>query len=108
MQYTTFKIIRTIDGDTIVADIYLGFDIWLNNQHIRIYGINAPEIHGDSKLQGLSSKQRVEDLVKTAKALKMVDSRGKFGRLLGDIVLDDDRLLSDVLVEENLAVRKDY
>ena len=34
---------RVIDGDTIVADIDLGFDVALKKQNFRLYGINTPE-----------------------------------------------------------------
>ena len=36
------KLIRVIDGDTIVADIDLGFNMILRDQHIRLTGINTP------------------------------------------------------------------
>jgi micrococcal nuclease len=32
------------DGDTITADVDLGFDVWMRNQSIRLFGINAPEL----------------------------------------------------------------
>jgi endonuclease YncB( thermonuclease family) len=31
------------DGDTVTADIDLGFSTWLHDQKLRLYGINAPE-----------------------------------------------------------------
>ena len=36
------KIVRVIDGDTVVADIDLGFRTWLHGEHLRLYGIDAP------------------------------------------------------------------
>lgn len=47
---------RVIDGDTVVLDIDLGFDTWLRNQTIRLYGLNTPEITGEEKPEGLKSK----------------------------------------------------
>lgn len=37
------EIVRVIDGDTVVADIDLGFDVWLRDEHLRLDGIDAPE-----------------------------------------------------------------
>ncbi|MCE6966950.1 thermonuclease family protein, partial [Cereibacter sphaeroides] len=36
-------IVRVIDGDTVVADIDLGFSMWLRDQRLRLFGIDAPE-----------------------------------------------------------------
>ncbi len=35
------KVERVIDGDTIVVDLYLGLGVILDDQHIRLYGIDA-------------------------------------------------------------------
>ena len=34
---------RWVDGDTVDVDIDLGFGVWLKDQRVRLYGINAPE-----------------------------------------------------------------
>ncbi len=34
---------RVIDGDTIVCSLDLGFNVWVDSQHFRIYGCNAAE-----------------------------------------------------------------
>ena len=34
---------RWVDGDTVDVDIDLGFGVWLNDQRVRLAGINAPE-----------------------------------------------------------------
>ena len=46
----TYKanIVRVIDGDTVVADIDLGFDVWLRKEHLRLVGIDAPENKANS------------------------------------------------------------
>jgi len=35
--------VEVVDGDTFRADIDLGFDVWLNRQTFRLYGVNAFE-----------------------------------------------------------------
>ena len=36
-------LVRVVDGDTIVCNIDLGFDVVLSEQFIRLAGIDAPE-----------------------------------------------------------------
>ena len=43
MYEYNFKLVRIVDGDTVDIDIDLGFGIWLQNQRIRIMGIDTPE-----------------------------------------------------------------
>ncbi|MEP4203737.1 MAG: thermonuclease family protein [Parvibaculum sp.] len=37
------KVTRIIDGDTIVADIDLGFDVWRHDERLRLAGVQTPE-----------------------------------------------------------------
>ena len=39
-------IIKVYDGDTVTADIDLGFNVILKKQKLRLIGIDAPEIRG--------------------------------------------------------------
>lgn len=53
------KITNIIDGDTIVADIDLGFNIILSNQSIRLNELDTPESRTTDKVEktfGLLSK----------------------------------------------------
>ncbi len=38
------RVIRVIDGDTIVADLDLGWNTWRLNQRIRLLGCDCPEM----------------------------------------------------------------
>jgi len=112
-------IIKVIDGDTVDVDIDLGFDIVLRNQRIRIYGIDTPESRTSDKIEkqfGLASKQKVLELLpldsvqilRTTKDRDGGDSRGKFGRILGDFFVKyqgEDKLLTDIMIDECYAVR---
>lgn len=53
------EIVEVIDGDTIVADIDLGFRIWLRHESLRLWGVDTPEVRGAEKAAGLE----VRDLV---------------------------------------------
>lgn len=48
--------IRVVDGDTIIADIDQGLDVWSRGQYVRFAGINAPELHGATKSAGEAAR----------------------------------------------------
>ena len=85
-----FKLIKVVDGDTIDVDIDLGFGVWLRKQRIRMMGIDTPESRTsdkEEKVYGLLAKERLIQLIADAKVLKTYnDERGKFGRILGEII----------------------
>jgi Micrococcal nuclease (thermonuclease) homologs len=106
------KILRVVDGDTVDVDIDLGFGIWIHKERVRIMGIDAPESRTrDSveKLFGLAAKTRLEELLGETAILKTQinkageDMKGKFGRILGDFVVDDT-MATDILIKEGHAV----
>ena len=107
------KVIKVIDGDTVDVDIDLGFGISLNNERVRIMGIDTPESRTRDKVEkkfGLASKNRLKEILGKTTVLKTQinkkgeDMKGKFGRVLGDFVTDDGRMVTDILVEEGHAV----
>ena len=90
---------RVIDGDTVVCDVNLGFDVVLVNQKIRFKGINTPESRTRNlaeKALGLQAKARVE--MKTFK-----DKKGKFGRILGVPLTEKGESVCEILVKEGHA-----
>jgi len=104
-KYTYNAKVRSVyDGDTIRVDIDLGFDIWLNDQSIRLHGINAPEVKGSTKLKGLASRDRLRELIlnKDIVLETIKDSKEKFGRWLGKIHLDNS-CINDILLKEKHA-----
>ena len=107
------KILRVVDGDTVDVDIDLGFGIVLSNERVRIMGIDTPESRTRDKVEkkfGLASKARLKSLLGKTGVLKTQinkngeDMKGKFGRILGDFVAEDGRMVTEILVEEGHAV----
>ena len=107
------KVVRVVDGDTVDVDIDLGFGIWLRKERVRIMGIDTPESRTRDKVEkafGLASKAKLKELLKNGAILKTQvskkgeDMKGKFGRILGDFILEDDRKVTEVLIEEGHAV----
>jgi micrococcal nuclease len=106
-------VLRVVDGDTVDVDIDLGFGIVLSNERVRIMGIDTPESRTRDTVEkkfGLASKARLKSLLGKTAVLKTQinkngeDMKGKFGRILGDFVAPDGRMVTDILVEEGHAV----
>ena len=88
------KVERVVDGDTIDVVLDLGFDI-LYKSRVRLYGIDTPESrtrNKDEKARGKMAAAFLKDAINNGKQVviqtKLKDSRGKFGRVLGDVVVD--------------------
>lgn len=99
------KVIDVHDGDTITAIVDLGFRVSIEVK-VRFYGINTPEIIGDTKAAGLKSKQRVVDLISGKEIIIKThkDKQEKYGRWLGDIYLaNQTKSINQMLLDEGLA-----
>lgn len=107
------KVLSVYDGDTIRVEIDLGFGLkWLGDGRgvqIRLFGLNAPEVKGESKELGNFSrdwlKNKIEGKEIIIKTIK--DSTEKYGRYLGIIILEDENI-NESLINNGLAERKDY
>lgn len=104
------KLVRVIDGDTIDAEIDLGFNVVIR-QRIRLYGIDTPESRTrdlEEKERGLAAKQRLTEILPKEFIVKtMLNKRGKFGRILGVLYINmnDETSVNDMLVEEGHAIQ---
>ena len=112
------KITRVVDGDTVDVDIDLGFGIVLNDERVRIMGIDTPESRTSDKVEdifGEAAKARVKELLKGNNAVLKTevnkngeDMKGKFGRILGDFWIEDYKgertLMTEILINEGHAV----
>jgi endonuclease YncB( thermonuclease family) len=103
-----------IDGDSIRVDIDKGFEDWLVNQNVRMYGLNAPEIRTrdlHEKERGLKVKAWVAKKFDINGQYCIMESyynkNGKYGRILGTFWLKDDDgelyNLNELLLSEGLA-----
>ena len=89
------KVKRVIDGDTVDVDVDLGFGIWQNNERVRIMGIDTPESRTrdlTEKFYGNLAKDFLKSLLVKGEvySLQTTLDKGKFGRILGDFLIDDD------------------
>ena len=108
------KVINVVDGDTIVVDIDLGFNVVLSNHSVRLLGVDTPESRTSDKIEkvfGLASKEYAKEFVENCKKQIILrthksDDSEKFGRLLGEIINPESKEVLNVsLVEEGFAVK---
>tara|TARA_A100001037_G_C15083783_1_gene605582 strand:+ start:654 stop:974 length:321 start_codon:yes stop_codon:yes gene_type:complete len=97
------KIISVYDGDTVTADIDLGFEVWLHAQRLRLLNVNTPEVRGKSKKEGIVSRDALRERILDKEVIIKSDRRGKYGRWLVEIFLDDENI-NEWLLTEGLAV----
>ncbi len=99
------RIKRVIDGDTVEAEIDLGFHVTFTVT-LRLAGINAPETKGAERSRGLAATRFLDTLINdltggtrelTVRTQK--DVTEKYGRYLAILIAGDmnlsDRMLAD-------------
>jgi len=104
------RLIRVIDGDTIDADIDLGFGVWVH-QRIKLYGINTPDSKSkdpEIREKGIASRNKLIELLPREFVIQTIlNKRGKFGRVLGKVYVQVDehhkQNINDTMVEEGVA-----
>lgn len=112
------EIVRVVDGDTVEVDIDLGFEIYMRNQIVRLNGIDAPESRTTDSVEkkfGLKAKEVVEQMLPVGAKVQMVSilKGGKFGRILGEFLIEDPAAEGELLnlnrwlVENHYAVSYD-
>lgn len=104
---------KVVDGDTVDIDIDLGFNIMLTGERVRIMGIDTPESRTSDEVEkifGLAAKERLKSLLGKKAILKTQidkdgdDLKGKFGRILGDFIAPDGRMVTEIMIEEGHCV----
>ena len=108
------KLERVVDGDTIDALIDVGFDIWIKKR-IRYSGIDTWESRTrdlEEKAKGLEAKARNKELLMEVSSksgyfrLKSFGV-GKYGRVLGEIYIEDSEgkqyNINETLISEGHA-----
>jgi micrococcal nuclease len=118
MELYTYKIkeiTKIYDGDTITAVIDLG--MWITvTESIRLMGINAPEVRGEERPDGLKSKawliETLEGAINDGKSIyvkTVLDKKGKYGRLLGYLYIEgQDISVNEQLVKAGFAEFREY
>lgn len=108
-QYTyRAEIVNVVDGDTVDAEVDLGFSLRFA-MRLRLWGINAPEMRGESAERGRESRLRLRDLCFLAGNCVVIrthkDRQDKYGRYLAELCVPGaTRTINQQLVDEGHAV----
>lgn len=105
---------RVVDGDTIDADIDLGFSISLEKR-IRLAGVDTPESRTTDlkeKAMGLESKEWLKKKLEGAKDIiiktELPDSTEKYGRIIGHLFINgQETSLNNQMINEGYALAYD-
>ena len=117
----TYKatVVSVYDGDTMRVNIDMGFGILNKGEtgkgvSLRLFGINAPEVRGESKETGKFVRDFVRNKVlgKDIVIETIRDTKGKYGRYLAKIYYKNSEneqvYLNEELVNNNFAILKKY
>jgi micrococcal nuclease len=113
LYHYTAQVLSVYDGDTCRVDIDLGLGIWIRNEKLRLARINAPELTGDTKAEGMASRDALRELIDGKDVIieTIKDKRGKYGRYLAEIWLEQNGgfiNINDELVAREHAEYKEY
>ena len=106
-------VVKVIDGDTVDVDIDLGFGVMLKDERVRIMGIDTPESRTSDRVEDLfgeAAKARPKQILGDECILKTQvnkhgeDMKGKFGRILGDFIAQDGRMITEIMTQEGHCV----
>ncbi len=108
--YRIREIHKVVDGDTIDADIDLGFDISLTKR-IRLAGVDTPESRttdAKEKALGLEVKEwlkkRLEGATDILIKTELPDSTEKYGRIIGHLYINgEETSLNNQMITEGYA-----
>jgi micrococcal nuclease len=108
--YRVKQVLKVVDGDTIDADIDLGFDISLTKR-VRLAGIDTPESRTTDKQEkalGLESKEWLKSRLEFAKNIiirtQLPASTEKYGRILGKLYINNEETsLNEQMIAEGYA-----
>ncbi len=108
--YRVKEVLKIVDGDTIDADIDLGFDISLTKR-VRLNGIDTPESRTTDlkeKALGLEVKEWLKHKLEGAKDIliktQLPDSTEKYGRILGNLYINNESLsLNEQMINAGYA-----
>lgn len=110
------RVMSVYDGDTIRLDIDVGFGIWIHDQTVRLFGINAPEVRGSQRPEGLVSRDalRAKIMLVDVRLHTQKDKKGKYGRWLGTLWVPGPAMdgpwenINDWMVDNGYAVVAKY
>lgn len=103
-------IVDVYDGDTITADIDLGFNTWRRAEKLRLYGLDTPEVRGPDKALGIAARDALRSRILGKQVIictikdegSTEEEREKYGRYLAK-VYDGDELVNDWMIAQGFG-----
>jgi len=98
------NVTRVVDGDTVDANLDIGFGL-TKKVRIRLLDINAPEVRGESRVEGRKATAYLMSLLKVAdnQIRVVVEGKDSFGRALGRLY-DGSANLNQRMLDSGHAV----
>ena len=100
-------IVEVTDGDTVKVNIDVGFNTWINNVVIRLLGVDTPESrtrNATEKIFGTASKEYIKKMLpEGSKQVVTTTIDDKYGRVLGDFIIDS-KSLCEIIIKEGYGV----
>lgn len=93
------RIVRVIDGDTVMVDISLGFNLWRHQEILRLAGINAPEVNTSAGRAAAVFLRKLLPEGATVTVVTKKDKKEKYGRYLASISINGENVSSTLLSE---------
>ena len=112
--YYRADVTSVYDADTCTMNIDLGLGAWLHGEKIRLARINAPELRGDERPQGLIARDFLREKIdgKSVFINTIKDKKGKYGRYIAEIWVTDENdnyiNINDELVTAGHAIYVEY
>ena len=103
------NVIEVYDGDSIAADLDLGFYVWLHKQEFRLYGIKAPDVTGAEKTAGEKAREFLRNKILGKQVIiqsilnpRKEEHKERAGEFLAIVWLDGVNL-NNLMIEEGYA-----
>ena len=105
------NILRVVDGDTVTAEVDLGFSI-KRKEKFRIAEFDAPESWrpktNSERAHGNEAKSRAKELLENQEVTIKTGKQGKYGRYIAYIILPDGRDYATTMINEGFSKRDSY
>lgn len=108
LGYTTRgRVVHVVDGDTVDVEVR-------KRVRVRLLKCWAPQLHGNRRRAAIAAREHLKELCEGQMVTLHVpaddegdlSSRFTFGRVLGFVYLQDERSVSEVMVESGHATRR--
>jgi micrococcal nuclease len=99
------KVERVVDGDTVILDIDQGLRTYRDNEWVRLFGVDAPEMVGSTRPAGEAAKAWLTARLGDDEIVlcTIADRRDSFGRYLG-VLFDDVGNVNETIIVAGHAV----